>query len=388
MSDATSSWTDHFPGNFLWSNPMLVCKGMAPYGAVALDELDRIGAALAGASPGASAWADAWTAMGAQVERRGDEAHARGREHTAGDYWLRAGFYLYTGERFVPPGPEKRALAERAFLNLRRGLARRHPNVERVELPYAGTTLPALFMRAPVTGPAPTVVVFNGMDNIKEMSVLFAGLEFARRGMHTLCVDGPGMGETQRLRGIPARFDYEVPAAAAVDWLAWRRDRVDLRRLVIMGYSFGGYYATRIAAHEPRFAAMVALTAPHWDLAGFQQAVLERQRAAQGASVAQSNFQFPWVMGARDADHAIEIARGFDVASVAPRVRCPALVTHGAHDRVIPVANAQKLFDALGSERKHLKIFTREEGGCEHAHVDNRQVGIDYAADWIAETLA
>jgi dienelactone hydrolase len=386
MTSDQSGWTDHFAGNFQWSNPMLVCKGMAPYGAVALDELERIGQQLRSRATEPNAWNEAWSAMAAMLEQRGDEAHALGRAHTAGDYYLRAGYYFYTGERFVPPGLEKRALGERAFRCLRRGLAQRHPNIDFVELPYERTTLPALFLRAPgASDRAPTVVVFNGMDNCKEMSVLFAGLEFARRGFHTLAVDGPGMGETQRLRGIPARYDYEVPAGAAFDWLAARRD-VDAQKIVVMGYSFGGYYATRIAAYDHRFAAAVALTAPHWDLAGYQQKLLDRARAASH-SVAQSNFQFPWVMGATDADHAIELARGFNVEQAAAKVVCPMLVTHGEHDRVIPVENAHKLYAALGTSRKHLKIFSREEGGCEHAHVDNRQVGIDYAADWITETL-
>ena len=44
------------------------------------------------------------------------------------------------------------------------GLRRRYPNIELVEVPYEGTTLPALFMKAPgVSGRAPTVVVFDGM---------------------------------------------------------------------------------------------------------------------------------------------------------------------------------------------------------------------------------
>ena len=42
-------------------------------------------------------------------------------------------------------------------------------------------------------------------------------------------------------------------------------------------------------------------------------------------------------------------------------------------------------YDAVGSARKTIKIFSAEEGGAEHAHVDNRQVGIDFAADWLAE---
>lgn len=325
--------------------------------------------------------------MAAVLEARADAALELGRRLTAGNYFLRAGYYYYTGERFIAPGEEKRRIGERAFYCIHAGLQRRHPNVDFVEIPYEGTSLPALFMRAqaPATARAPTVVVFNGMDNCKEMSILFAGLEFARRGIHTLAVDGPGMGETQRLRGLPARFDYEVPAAAALDWLATQH-LVDQRKIVVMGYSFGGYYATRIAAYEPRFAAAVALTAPHWDLAEYQQRILDRQKT-EHLKVAQSNFQFPWVMGARDAEHAIEIARRFDVGSAAKRVRMPFLVTHGEHDRVIPVENAHKLYAALATERKHLKIFTRDEGGAEHAHVDNRQVGIDYAADWIVETL-
>ena len=49
--------------------------------------------------------------------------------------------------------------------------------------------------------------------------------------------------------------------------------------------------------------------------------------------------------------------------------------------------NAPKLYEAIGAKNKTLKIFSTEEGGAEHAHVDNRQVGIDYAADWLAENM-
>ena len=50
---------------------------------------------------------------------------------------------------------------------------------------------------------------------------------------------------------------------------------------------------------------------------------------------------------------------------------------------MVPCENAQKLYDAVGSGRKTIKVFSAEEGGAEHAHVDNRQVGIDFAADWL-----
>jgi len=103
--------------------------------------------------------------------------------------------------------------------------------------------------------------------------------------------------------------------------------------------------------------------------------------------VAQSNFQWRWVAGAANEDEGIEIAKKFSLKDVAQNITCPFLVTHGGNDRVVPVQNAQKLYDAVGSKNKTIKIFTTEEGGAEHAHVDNRQVGIDFAADWLADNL-
>jgi len=283
------------------------------------------------------------------------------------------------------PSPEKRAAGERAFHSYHAGIRLRHPNIEFVEVPYEGASLPALFMKAPVTRPAPTVVIVNGMDNCKEMSIFFAGLEFARRGMHTLALDGPGQGETLRSRGIHSRYDYEVPGGAAYDWLA-QRPEVDPKRVAIMGYSFGGYYSGRIAAFEKRYAAGISLSALHWDLAAWQTRVKEKNQSDPKA-VAQSNFQFQWVVNAPTVDDAIEVARKFSLKDVAKNITCPYLVTHGGNDRVVPVENAPKLFEAIGSKNKMLKIFTAEEGGAEHAHVDNRQVGIDYAADWLAENM-
>ena len=55
-----STWTDYFPGNFMWSNATLIRKVMTPYGAVAIEEIERIGERLAARGMGdADPWADA-----------------------------------------------------------------------------------------------------------------------------------------------------------------------------------------------------------------------------------------------------------------------------------------------------------------------------------------
>jgi dipeptidyl aminopeptidase/acylaminoacyl peptidase len=381
-------WIDHFGDNFLWSNATLILKGMAPYGVVSLEEIDRCCERLRVRESEADrgkAWKDEWNTLGSQVEKQGDAALAQGRKTTAGDYYLRAGIYHYNAERFIVPGPEKKAQGAHAYRVWHQGIRLRYPDIEFIEVPYEDTTLPALFMKARAPGPAPTVVVVNGMDNAKEMSIFFCGLEFARRGFNTLCLDGPGMGEMRRMREMPSRYDYEVPGTAALEYLL-KRPEVDGGRIAIMGYSFGGYYSSRIAAFEKRYKACVALSALHWDLAGWQTRIKEANKNAPN-SVAQSNFQWRWVAGAKDEDEGIEIAKKFSLKDVAKNITCPFLVTHAGNDRVVPVENAQKLYDAVGSKNKTIKIFTTEEGGAEHAHVDNRQVGIDFAADWLEENM-
>jgi alpha-beta hydrolase superfamily lysophospholipase len=382
---AGGNWVTQFPGNFVWSNATLVTKGMAPYGAVALGEIDEVCERLRVRQGDPDAWCEEWCAMGRRLEHVAAVAAADGRQMTAGNYYLRAGMYYFTGERFVPPGDLKRELGRKAIECQQAGLRRRYPNLEVVEVPYEGATLPALFMKAPGTGRAPTVVVFDGMDNCKEMSVLFAGLEFAARGWHTLAIDGPGQGESLRLRGLSARPDYEVPGAAAYEYVAGRAD-VDPARIVVMGYSFGGYYAARIAAFEKRYAAGVAFAALHWDLAAWQREI-KRRHDTDPRTTAQSTFHFRWVMGCPDAEAAIQKASLFSLDGVAGRINCPFLIVHAEEDQVVPVASARRLYDEVGSPNKHLKILTAAEGSTYHAQADNRQVGIDYIADWLATNL-
>jgi dienelactone hydrolase len=381
-----SGWTDSFPGNFQWSNATLVCKGMAPYGAVALGEIERVCERLRARGPAdPDAWWQEWCAQAGENEKAADEAARDGRIAAAGTHYLRAGNYYYTGERFVPPGERKLGIYKKALRCYQEGLRRRHPEIEFCEVPYEGKTLPAYLMKSATKGRATTVVLFDGMDNCKEMSVLFAGLEFARRGFNTLAIDGPGQGEALRLRGIYARHDYEVPGRAAYEFVA-ARPEVDAKKVVVMGYSFGGYYAPRIAAFEPRYAACVCLGALHWDLHAWQQKIKE-QLAADPRKSAQSNFQFQWILGLSDSDAALERAKAFSLAGVAERIRCPVLITHGAADRVVPLEAAHKLYAALATPRKTLKIFTPEEGGAEHCQVDDRPLGIGFIADWIAATV-
>src|SRR5687767_951866 len=76
-------WIEQFPGNFVWSNAALVTKGMAPYGAVALGEIDAVCERLKGREGDPGAWPDEWSAMASRLEKVADQAAAEGRHFTA-----------------------------------------------------------------------------------------------------------------------------------------------------------------------------------------------------------------------------------------------------------------------------------------------------------------
>ena len=62
-------------------------------------------------------------------------------------------------------------------------------------------------------------------------------------------------------------------------------------------------------------------------------------------------------------------------------------MVHGEHDSIVPAAYAQRLYDAVGSTNKTIRIFTAEEGGAEHCQGDNRMLRANDVADWVADNL-
>jgi dienelactone hydrolase len=380
-----SNWAVTFPGNLRWSNAMQIVKGMVGYGAAAMAEIDAITLRLRAraAEPELDkVWAEEWSREADRVAAIGDAADKEGNTITAGNQYMRAGNYYYSAERFIPPGPDKAAMYDKALRRYQGAMARLHPEIERVEVPYENQSLPAWFVKGRGLGKRPTVVLFDGMDNAKEMSVIFAGLDFAKRGINTLAIDGPGQAESLRLRNIHARHDYEAAGIPAYDYVA-SRPEVDPKRVAVMGYSFGGYHAPRICAHDKRYAACVAFGAMHWNVHDF----VKGHAPADPRQTSASTFQFRWVVGAPDNETALEWSKRYTLEGVAQKVECATLILHGESDRIVPLDAARKLYEAIGASNKHLKIFTAAEGGAEHCQVDNRQLGVDYIGDWLLKNM-
>lgn len=374
-----------FP-NYVWNLSVAIALENGGRIGEIMDMIEPLKAkAEAGEDAGTTGFMFEWVKMGDKLVSLAEEDLERGRAFSAGEKLKRASIYFLTGERMQAHGSAGRAETyAKALDSFQRGTKFAADSVERVEIPYEGKTIAGLFHRAPVEGPAPTVLYCNGLDSMKEM--LWQGgfaQALAKRGVHTLCVDQPGTGEALRLQGLPATPYSERWAGKWVDWLE-QQPQVDKSRIGMTGISLGGHFAPRAVAYEPRFASGAAWGANHnW------REVQDKRMAREGENPVPHYWgHVYWVFGAKDHEDFLAKSHDMNLNGHLDRIKVPFLVTHGAQDRQINVDYARQTYDQLvNSPKRELKIFTAREGGVEHVGADNMSFGNDYIADWFAETL-
>ncbi len=131
-------------------------------------------------------------------------------------------------------------------------------SIERVAIPYEGTTLPGYLLKPDNSGaPRPTVIVTNGSDAQFVDTYAYGGKAAIERGFNAPLYEGPGQGSMLFERQIAARPDWEKVVTPIVDYLQGRAD-VSPTRIALTGWSFGGNLVLRAAAYEQRLAAVVA----------------------------------------------------------------------------------------------------------------------------------
>ena len=275
-------------------------------------------------------WLPEWNRTADEQATFAGESDASGHRLTAGQAWRRAsvdrhfGKFVWMVDRTLAAEATRRSVEE-----TRLALARLDPSAERLEIRIDGGTAYANLRRPAGIDLPPYVVLVPGLDSTKEEFFYFEQ-SFLDRGMATIALDGPGQGETGL--ALPIRHDYEVAVTPLLDLLAERHD-LDHRRIGVAGVSLGGYYAPRVAAFEPRVAAVAGISGPFrfgdmWD----DLPPMTRQT-------------FVVKSGARDDEEGRRIALTLDLDGVCERIAVPALYVTGAKDRLIPWQQTQRQAD-------------------------------------------
>ena len=381
-----TNWFTYFPEDYRWSAATVDVIGCASMGGSDIGEVDRLGRRLRGKVGDDEAWFAEWARLGDEVRAIAERAENEGNAYTAASFYLRACCYYQVGERFRTPKDELALEVYKTALDCFRRYARLtdRPRIEPVEVPYEGKSLPGYFVHAENTDleRAPCMVFFDGLDITKELQYVRGVADLVRRGISCLVMDGPGTGEAIRFRGMPLRYDYEVAGTACLDYLLSRPD-VAPDRVGVMAISLGGYYAPRIASMEPRFKVCLAWGAI-WD---YHATWKRRIEAHFKTSLSVPGHHISWIFGVETLDEALEKLKDYRLDGVVQKMRCPFLITHGAEDEQVPVADAEALYAASGSSDKTLRVFTAEEGGAQHCQRDSPSIATAAMFDWLKEKL-
>ncbi|GAA2008997.1 hypothetical protein J2S58_002088 [Nakamurella flavida] len=211
-------------------------------------------------------WFTEWSATAERVEAQAAESAADGHRVSARGAWFRASNYHRTAGLFLmgaPVDPRFRTASGEQTRCFRAGAALLDLPPDILEIPYEGTTLPGYFFRAADDGATrPTVILVDGYDGTVEELYFANAVAALARGYNVLAFDGPGQGSVVLDQGLPFRPDWENVVGPVVDH-ALTLPEVDGDRLVLHGWSFGGYLAPRAATVEHRLAACVSDCGPY-----------------------------------------------------------------------------------------------------------------------------
>ncbi|ERF73162.1 hypothetical protein EPUS_03003 [Endocarpon pusillum Z07020] len=211
------------------------------------------------------AYAETFFPTAQELVRRASEAEKAGEKEKAGELYMRASA-VYRISRFPISRSPKQKLAwtmgKEACL---KGLQLQEHPVHEVLVPHyhaiegEGDTIP-IYHQVPEgassENPAPCVVIFTGLDGYRTELVVWAE-GWRQVGVALIVVEIPGTGDSPALATDPTSPDRQW--SSLLDWIDTQA-AVDSKKLIVWGFSTGGYYAIRLAhTHKDRIMAATAL---------------------------------------------------------------------------------------------------------------------------------
>ncbi|OMC49404.1 hypothetical protein A5745_06915 [Mycobacterium sp. IS-2888] len=227
--------------------------------------------------------------------------------------------------------------------------------IEHVSIPVPGGDT----VRATVAFPAgadrlPTILCSNGLEGTVP-EILLPALAYRRRGFGVLCMEMPGTYSYRQPLALAAADVYR----AVIDYLT-THPRVDAESIGMLGVSFGGYWATRMACADNRLRAIVASGAPsHYS---FQA----------GRNIGTPEIFIQTLTKATHAKNRRDLLTKLQALSLKDRyaqITAPLLVINGENDTLLATQDS-------------IDIATCAPGGLLKLYPDDDHCAMRHAPDW------
>jgi len=349
-------------------------------------------------------WIEEWANLAERIERDAIDALNAGHEVSARELFLRAQNYYGAAEHGCSPSHsrfyELWAKSQECF---QQACPLFDPPIEVHEVPVENWKLPAYYWRPVDDTDRPTMIAVGGNDELLEALTVFTGPAAVRRGYNYFTIDYPGhRGAVQLYDDCVKRPEYEVPFAEILDYVETLPGVDD--RIVMAGYSFGGYVAPRVAIHDDRVKALVA-NSPMIDVPGIQSGLINPmvssvpgpllERLAERrlnksplgkAYVEYGFFSFgePEMTIAEWLKSEDPIGSDMVISDYIERITCPTLALVGEDEGDEMIVQAEEFYNSVGTDVKDLYVFTLEgDGSDDHVQMDNWTRGQQITYDWL-----
>lgn len=376
--------------------------GACSYGGASVGECLAVVQCIQDGIP--TSWVKAFSDLAKKGEADAEERAQKGHQISAREQFLRACNSYRAAEYYTNfRNPLHRELGMKSRECFIKSMKLMEHTCELIEIPFEGSFLPAYFM-SPTAGGGlrKTLMIVSGYDGTMEESYLQGGKAALQRGYNTLLFAGPGQMDCMRFHPeMTFRPDFEKPGKAVLDYVV-SRPEVDAERLALLGISFGGYFATRAAAHEPRIKALIP-NSPIIDLHaymssffGFDPAQMPDEEDFGPRDMDQIPNDVMTVLqkemtgsmigrfGRPTFKSTYQYMMEFKVGEALRNIACPCLALLGSGEGEEP----RRQFDAFceqvsGKVTSH--IFTEEEGADSHCQVGNVALSAAVVLDWLDE---
>ena len=355
-----------------------------------------------------ASWHRAWKATAQRLHATGERAQAGGHRVSARETLLRASNYYRTAADFLleqpATDPEMTLLSAGQHDTFAAAAALFDTPVQAVSIPYEGTTLPAYLFLVDDTGVRrPTVIYNSGYDSTREESYFVIAAAALRRGYNVLAFDGPGQGAVLREQKLLMRPDWEAVITPVVDY-ALTRGEIAAGKIVLFGYSLGGYLVARAAAFEHRVAALILDDGIHdfhaafagglppfigsWIADGRDDVAVPvlTMLTAVSTQLRWGLRNGMWVFGAGSFADLIRKAQDYTLDGVAHQITAPTLIMDPENDRFLK-GQPQLVHKALTSAPTTLVTLTTADGAGEHTHAGALGQAHPVMFDWLDTTL-
>lgn len=382
-------WADpgFFNDNVLLDALIKHILSLMPYGMTDFGEVMDVVHQLKGSDE--EAWVSAWAALAGRLQDRAEAADQKGKRVTAASAFLRASTYWRCALLYFSDFEDKRmkeyAVASASCYERYIKLSG-YPG-ERIEIPYEGDFLPGYFYRSPHAGAkAPLLIVTPGRDTWAEDTrwVCEGALQ---RGIHCLTYDGPGQGFALRLNNLTFRPDWEKVVSPLIDFALEKFPEIDASNIALMGLSFGGYLAPRVAAFDKRIK--LCITDPG-NISWGRQIIAQLERFADHPldqipeQMRNLVRDYAWKHGVPNTiKDVVQALQPYDNSAVLDKVTCETLVLDGTGE---VFHGAKPFYDALQGPKEYL-LFDETSTAQSHCQIGGYATATEYIFDRIAERL-